>query len=143
MLAENGGFPWLYRVGIVAVAATLLAGVSPRLGAAGPETATVRLVVDYGDGVEVHFTRLAWRKGMTVLDALAAARKHRHGVSFAHRGSGSSALITKIGDVENQGGGQNSKNWLYSINGKPAEVGAGAMQLNSGDAILWKFQVYE
>ena len=51
--------------------------VSAAALATGPEKAapnrTVRLIVDYGDGVEKHFTALAFREGMTVMDALKAA----------------------------------------------------------------------
>ena len=97
-------------------------------------------MVDYGDGVEVHFKALPWRDGMTVLDALVAAQARPHGVTFAHRGSGSSAMITKIGDLKNEGDG---KNWLYSVNEKSGEVSAGAHKLKPLDAILWKFQVYD
>ena len=121
----------------------LLVLIPALLIAAEPRAATVRLVVDYGDGVETHFTAIPWRKGMTVLDALKAAQMHRRGIKFAQRGSGSSALITKIGDVENEGGGQTSKNWMYRVNDKPAEVGAGVLELTPGDVILWKFQVYD
>jgi hypothetical protein len=42
--------------------------------------------------------------------------------------------------LKNEGDG---KNWLYSVNGKMARVGAGAYQLESGDVVLWEFKVYE
>ena len=114
-----------------------------RLNAAEPEANTVRLVVDYGDGVEVHFKALAWREGTTVLDALLAAKAHPHGVSFKRRGSGRSALITAIGGAKNEGGGAQSKNWIYYVNDKQAEVGVGAHALAPGDVVLWKYQVYD
>jgi hypothetical protein len=120
--------------------AIVLASLAAGLVLAEPKAATVRLVVDYGDGVEVHFTGLPWREGMTVLDALSAAQTHRHGISFAHRGAGSSAMITKIGDLKNEG---NGKNWLYSVNGKKAEQSTGSYKLKPQDTILWKFEVYE
>jgi len=113
------------------------------LRAAEPAPATVRLIVDYGDGVQVHFTALAWREGMTVLDALTAAQAHRHGISFVHHGSGSTAMVTKIGDLKNEGGAGEGKNWLYRLNDKPGEVGAGAAKLKPADVVLWKFQAYD
>jgi hypothetical protein len=100
---------------------------------------TIRLVVDYGDGAQVHWTALSWREGMTVLDALAAAAKHPHPITFETRGTGASTLVTRIGDLKNEGTG---RNWLYSVNGKLANVGAGAYQLKAGDAVLWEFKVY-
>ena len=80
---------------------------------------------------------------MTVVDALIAARSHTHGLAFSQRGAGSSAMITSLGDQSNEGGGEKSRNWLYYVNDKPAEVGAGVRKLKPGDVILWKFQVYQ
>ncbi len=101
---------------------------------------TVSLVVDYGDGAQVHLTALPWSKGMTAVDALAAAQKHRHGVKFVQRGRGANALVTQIGDLKNQG---NGKNWIYAVNGKTAEVGAGTYALEPDDRVLWEFKEYE
>jgi hypothetical protein len=111
--------------------------------AAQPKAATVRLVVDYGDGVQTHFTSLPWRDGLTVLDALVAASKHPHGVTYQQRGSGGGALITQIGDVANEGGGRENKNWLFYVNDKQATESAGKTELAAGDVALWRFQVYE
>jgi hypothetical protein len=76
---------------------------------------------------------------MTVVDLLAAAAKHPHGITFETRGSGASTLVTRIGDLKNEGAG---RNWLYSVNGKLANVGAGAYKLGAGDAVLCEFKVY-
>jgi hypothetical protein len=103
----------------------------------------VQLVIDYGDGVETHFTGLPWRDGMTVLDAMTAASKHSHGITFKQRGSGGGALITQIGDVANEGGGRENKNWLFYVNDKQATASAGKTELGAGDVALWRFQVYE
>ena len=100
---------------------------------------TVRLVIDYGDGVQVHFTALKWRDGMTALDALSAAQAHHHGITFTQKGSGANAMITKIGDVKNEGAG---KNWIYYVNDKTAEVSAGIQAIKAGDTVLWKFEVF-
>lgn len=125
------------------VALALATGTTRTVGAAEPASQTVRLVVDFGDGVELHFTKLPWRNEMTVLDALAAAAKHRRGVEFKQRGSGGSALITQIGDLKNGGGGAQTKNWMFYVNGKHAKTSAGAQPLEPGDVALWRFQVYD
>ncbi len=109
-------------------------------GAAEPKTDVVRLVVDYGDGVQVHFSALPWKSGMTVLDALGAAQNHKHGITFVQRGKGAMAMITQIADVKNQGRG---KNWLFAVNGQQADVGAGARELKPGDTVLWEFEAYD
>jgi hypothetical protein len=136
---RDPGRPRARDVLLAAAMAVVLAMFAETSLGAAPKT-SASLVVDYGDGVEVHFTDLKWREGMTVLDALSAAKAHRHGIAFTQRGTGSSALVTKIGDVANEGDG---KNWIYSVNGKTGEVSAGVQQLKGGDAVLWRFQKYE
>ncbi len=128
---------------ILAVALQVCGDGPMAVRAAQPKSATIRLVLDYGDGVQTHFTALPWREGMTVLDALAAASKHPHGVTFKQRGSGGGALITQIGDVANEGGGRESKNWLFYVNDKQATESAGKSNLAAGDVALWRFQVYD
>jgi hypothetical protein len=129
---------------LIAMFVSVLASLAAGTFAAEPKVAepkpVVSLIVDYGDGVAVHFTELKWKPGMTVLDALSATSGLRRGVKFSQRGSGSSALVTKIDDLANQGDG---KNWLYSVNDKPGEKSAGIQELRAGDAVLWKFKVYD
>ena len=120
-----------------------LAGNRPRASAQDTTAKTVQLVVDFGDGVEVHFTRIPWKSGAKVIDAVAAADTAPHGVKFTRIGSGETAMVTKIGDVKNEGQGPNRRNWLYRINGKLAEEGIGAQPLAPGDVVLWKFEPYD
>ena len=126
----------------LALASVLLVAADGRAAdkPAVKSSSIVQLVIDYGDGAQLHFPALAWREGMTVLDALKAASAHPHGVKFAQKGSGSTAMVTKIADLANEGDG---RNWLYSVNDKQGEVSAGIHKLHSGDAVLWKFAVYE
>src|SRR2546427_5001000 len=62
------------------------------------QSATVRLVIDYGDGAVKIFTDLPWSKGTTVLDVMNAAQGRPHGITFKQTGSGA-ALLTQIDDV--------------------------------------------
>ena len=133
----------LVGVAILAVALQVWGDRHMAVHASQPKAATVRLVVDFGDGVETHFKALPWREGMTALDALTAASKHPHGVTFKQRGSGGGALITQIGDVANEGGGRENKNWLFYVNDKQGTASAGKTALGAGDVALWRFQVYE
>ena len=77
------------------------------LFAAGATNAaqTVNLVIDYGDGVQKHFPKLAWNSSTTVLGVLQSAAKHPRGIDIKVRSSGSTAFLTQIDDVANQGGG--------------------------------------
>jgi Domain of unknown function (DUF4430) len=125
---------------LLALAALVAAAQAPPAMAADEPASTVELVVDFGDGAQHRLADLPWRDEMTVLDVMQQAQKHPHGVTFGKRGSGTTALITQIDDVKNEGSG---KNWIYSVNGKPATVGVGAYQLKPRDAVLWEFKVYE
>jgi hypothetical protein len=105
-----------------------------------PKAKTVRVVIDYGDGVEKHFTRLAWSDGMTVLDAMQAASESPHGISFKYTGRGETAFSTQIDDLKNQGAGK--KNWMYSVNGKRADRSFGVYQPAASDVVRWEFVEY-
>jgi len=105
--------------------------------AADEPASAVRLMIDYGDGSQKAFTSLAWKEKMTVFDALKAAEKHPHGIKVTHTGSGAGVFITAIDDLTNEGAA--GRNWRYTVNDQPAGVGAGAMELKAGDAIVWRF----
>jgi hypothetical protein len=100
---------------------------------------TVKVVVDFADGVEKHFTRVSWTQGMTVLDAMNTVAKHPRGIEVRYRGRGSTTLLVRIDDLENEG---NGRNWIYRVNHKLADRGIGAYRLASGDTILWRFEKY-
>ncbi|MCU0959309.1 MAG: DUF4430 domain-containing protein [Pirellulaceae bacterium] len=104
-----------------------------------PPDATVQLVVDYGDGVEKHFTALPFREGVTVLDVLESAQRHPRGIKFVHRGKAATAFLTRIDDLENEGRG---RNWVYRVNGELADCSFATFVLKAGDTVLWKFGAY-
>jgi hypothetical protein len=104
-----------------------------------PPADTVRMVVDYGDGVEKHFSALAWKEGMTVMDALVAAQKHPRGIKFVHRGKDATAFLTQIDELENEGRG---RNWVYRVNDTLATKSFAIFAVKAGDTILWKFGEY-
>ncbi|MGI8978100.1 MAG: DUF4430 domain-containing protein [Pirellulaceae bacterium] len=105
-----------------------------------PAKDTVKLVIDYGDGVQKQFAVLPWTKEMTVLAALEAAAKHPRGIKFTHQGQGETVLVTAIDDQKNEGRG---RNWLYEVNGKLGDRSCAVMSLKSGDSVLWRFGKYQ
>ncbi len=113
--------------------------------AAGPAAAgadqSVRLVVDYGDGVVKTISNLAWAKGETVFDAMKAAAARPHGVSFSYTGAGDAVVLTKIDDVQNEGRGAGRKNWQYWVNGVYGERSFATFELQAHDEIVWRFAV--
>jgi hypothetical protein len=121
-------------------AVLLMLGGGPAIvSATAAEENTVRLTVDYGDGVAKTISDLAWSKGNTVLDAMKAATSRPHGISFSYTGSGASAVLTKIEDVQNQGGGAGKKNWQYWVNGAYGDRSFAAFELQAQDQVLWRF----
>jgi len=98
---------------------------------------TVRLTIDYGDGVEKTFSSLPWKEKMTVFDALQAAEKHPRGIRLSHTGSGEKTFITALDGLENQGA--DGANWRYEVNGQRGDVSAAVARLNAADKVVWRF----
>src|SRR6516225_4563 len=72
--------------------AAILLAVAAAGDRARAQSATVRLVVDYGDGVTKTITGLPWAKGNTVLDVMTAAKDRQHGIAFSYTGSGANEV---------------------------------------------------
>ena len=125
------------------VLATMLLAVAAAGDRAHAQTATVRLVVDYGDGVIKTITGLPWAKGNTVVDVMNAAKDRPHGISFSYTGSGASAFLTRIDDVANEGGGGAKKNWQLWINTSYADKGFGVYEVQASDVVSWRFTTQE
>jgi hypothetical protein len=117
-----------------------LAGLAPSPNVYAQSTAqSVRLVVDYGDGVLKIFDHLPWSKGNTVLDVLNAAKASAHGITFTYTGAGASAFLTNIDGVQNQGGGSAAKNWQYWVNTAYADRSFGVFDVQVADTVFWRF----
>jgi Domain of unknown function (DUF4430) len=134
----------LSRRAIVVAAALLLAIAGSSAGPLAVSTAesadnTVRLTVDYGDGVTKTIDSLTWAKGNTVLDAMKEATARPHGISFSFTGSGDATMLTKIDNVTNEGGGAGKKNWRYWVNGAYGDRSFATFELQAQDAIVWRF----
>jgi hypothetical protein len=125
----------------LSLAALALIGVAIAANARPAQTqdkaATIRLTIDYGDGVQKLFTALPWKEKTTVFDALQAAEKHSRGIKVAFTGRGEFVFITAIDDAANEGA--SGPNWRYTVNDQPARYSAGVMELKAGDAVVWRF----
>jgi hypothetical protein len=119
--------------------AAILALVALAPHAVFAQAATVRLVIDYGDGTTKSIADLPWTKGATVLDAMNAARNRPHGITFEYRGSGATALLSKIDDLVSQGGGSGRKNWQLWVNTAYADRGFGVYELQAQDVVTWRY----
>ena len=106
--------------------------------------ATVELIVDYGDGAQKRLTEVPWKKDMTVLDVMRYATDHPHGITYEHRGKGEIAFLSKIDDVENEGGG--GRNWIFYTGKKDEDRGQSSFAVAKppvGSTILWRFEEYK
>jgi hypothetical protein len=125
------------------VAAVLASRTQAAVKADGAKktTATISLTINFNDGVRKIFV-LPWTQDMTVLDAMNLAKAIPHGITFEYTGSGATAFLTKIDDVQNQGAGSDKKNWLYWVNDAFADRSFGVYKLDEGDCVLWRFDTY-
>ncbi|QJC53612.1 DUF4430 domain-containing protein [Paenibacillus albicereus] len=76
-------------------------------------------------------------KGDTVLDALQKATRAAK-VQMEHSGSGAGAYVSGIGNVYEFDEGPGS-GWLYSVNGEFSSKSAGAVKVEPGDVIEWRY----
>jgi hypothetical protein len=132
---------WLAGMALIVVA-FLVGAVTRELWAEVSEEEPprpVHVVVDFDDGVEKHFTRIPWREGMTVADALDSASEHPRGIEFELRGSGATAFVRSIDDLSGEGFSGKKRNWLFQVNGRTADRGCGVWKLDAGDQVLWRF----
>jgi hypothetical protein len=93
----------------------------------------ISLTIDYGNGRRTAFAAIEWHDGMTVADLMAAWTN----VTVRQKGSGESAFVTAIDDIENQGA--DGKNWIYSVNGQAGDRSFAVYQLKPDDHVLWTF----
>jgi hypothetical protein len=93
----------------------------------------VLLTINFGDGRRLENASAGWREGMTVLDLL----QNEPRLNLRVQGSGESAFLRELNGVANEGAG--GRNWIYSVNGKPADKSCGVYRLRANDHVLWTF----
>ena len=121
-----------------ALLATMLLSVAAASHWTGAQSATIRLVVDYGDGAIKTVPGLPWSKGSTVLDVMNAAKARPHGITFSYTGSGGSSFLTQIDDVRNEAG-TGKKNWQLWVNTTYADHSFGVYEVQAFDVVYWRF----
>ena len=82
---------------------------------------------------------LAWAKGNTVLDVMKAGASRPHGISFSFTGTGAATVLTRIDDVQNEGGGAGRKNWQYWINDAYGDKSFAVYELQAHDVVVWRY----
>jgi Domain of unknown function (DUF4430) len=142
-MTEMSGPRGFHRYVALLAALLLVVGAAWAPGPAAAQSpaaaASVRLVVDYGNGVTKTIAGLPWSKGETVLDAMKAATRRAHGISFSYTGSGAGAMLAAIDGERSQGGGAAKKNWQYWVNAAYGDKSFAAYQLHAQDVVTWRF----
>ncbi len=105
-----------------------------------PTAKTVSLIIDYGDGFEKHYTNIAHRERMTILDVMRRAEKHVRPLPFRFRGKEATAFLTEIDGLANEGSG---RNWIYRVNDKLGDRSFAVYELAAGDVVRWRFGGYD
>lgn len=144
--ASTSKASWRYPITLGLIfAVVLLAGNLIRRGQDQPAaeasvvdpTATpVVLTIETATEAAATDSPIGWSQGLTPLGVL-----QRHGTAVESTGSGSSAFITAILGIENEG--DTGRNWQYWIDGERGNVSADAAMLQPGASLLWKFAEYE
>ncbi|UUO05583.1 DUF4430 domain-containing protein [Blastopirellula sp. J2-11] len=116
-----------------------LAGLAGTSYSAEPEK-TVEVVIDFGDGSEIHYTQIPWKKAENVFTATQTASQHPRGFELQARGSDETRFVFSIADVKNEG---NGRNWIFRVNDKLATRSCELVEIAPDDVVLWRFQRYE
>ncbi len=70
----------------------------------------------------------------TALDALEETK-----LDVVKTGKGEMAYVTAVDGVREKSAGASS-GWVFGVNEKPGEVGAGSYELQDGDRLEWRFE---
>jgi len=89
------------------------------------------------DGALLPVTAVPWQTGMTAYDLLVAGLKTAR-MTFSHTGTGDSVYIQGIGPLYEYDGGDLS-GWIFLVNGTKAEKSCGAVTLQPGDVVEWRY----
>ncbi|MDD3734891.1 MAG: DUF4430 domain-containing protein [Candidatus Pacebacteria bacterium] len=101
------------------------------------QTNSVNLVINYGEGGIIEFTRQGvGNDGVSVLDLLLEFTQAQ-GINVVKKDSDFGVMIESIGDKKN---GDDGKYWMFYINGELSPVGVSEAKVKPGDTVEFKFE---
>mgnify|MGYP001587061634 FL=1 len=100
------------------------------LPAAYGASQNITVEIDYGGLQQSRKVEIAWKQGITVLEALRSVTK------IETKQAGEFILVNSIDGVEGKNG---DKAWYYDINGKRATSFANKCILTEGDYMKWEY----
>lgn len=113
-----------YLKGIITIFLTLTVSV------AYCATKNVTVTIDYGGLQQNHQQEIAWKDGITALEALQSV------VQIETKPLEKNIIVTSINGIQGIIG---DKVWYYDINGKHAAAFANKAILSEGDHIIWHY----
>lgn len=129
-------FPLLLLIGL---ACTACKNQDPNNSKPASTSTEVKLTIDTGDPM-VTAVKVPYAEKMTVRDLLKAAEAQ--GITAEYKGEDAGAMLLSLQGIKNEGGDKDAKNWIFYVNGKPANVSSAVYSLQPGDAIIWRFEKY-
>ena len=100
------------------------------LPAAYGASQNITVEIDYGGLQQSRKVEIAWKQGITALEALRSVTK------IETKQAGEFILVNSIDGVEGKNG---DKAWYYDINGKRATSFANKCILTEGDYMKWEY----
>ncbi|MET1249135.1 DUF4430 domain-containing protein [Sporolactobacillus sp. STCC-11] len=139
----------IYRVIIALLAAAVLFGAgfwsghqtaqnaasSPAAHAA--QTTASSAFISIKNGSHVQEGKITLSKNETVFSLLQKFSKKQH-LEMSSSGSGKMVYVTSL---NNKKASQNA-GWLFTVNGKQPNVGAGAVKVQKNDQIVWYYSKF-
>ena len=101
------------------------------------EIGTVDLVVDFGAAHETIQKAIPCSADSTVFSTLKRADQHGD-LELDASGSGETAFVNGINGLA--GDTKAGKYWFFYINGQLAKQGCGAVEVDPGDKVEWRYQ---
>ena len=98
---------------------------------AEPTQALIIVSIDFGDGQKLS-GQVSAKNAYEALTILAKAKNVPVEIKQYKYG----LMVTKIGQKE----GSSSFYWIYSVNGKPAQIAADRYLVNPGDKVEWVYK---
>ncbi|OIN68525.1 hypothetical protein BLD48_01285 [Exiguobacterium sp. KRL4] len=125
---------WILISGIV-----LLAGCADQSAdqTAEPKTCEREVevsVVDHANDKTLYEKDMCLNASETALDALEETD-----LPVVKTGKGEMAYVTAVDGIREKSAGAGS-GWVFGVNKKPGQVGAGAYELKDGDRLEWRFE---
>lgn len=96
-------------------------------------------IIGLNDNIILSRTEVPYKEGMNAFDILLISAQNAN-ITLKTSGFGTMIYVKSINGLSEFDNGPMS-GWLYFVNDKKQDVGAGSCKLKSGDKVLWKYTI--